>query len=124
MGDKSRENASKIGSCYYRLGKYKDAIPFLLKSWELGDIRKEKASILGECYFMTEDYANALSFFLESRKLGKKTKENESEILKRIDTIHKTPEKLKEDERILLKETFGKDFLTKKYFLNEYRVIS
>ena len=77
-GDGSRQNASFIGSCYYRLGKYGDALKFLLESRKKGSGSKENASLIGNCHYRLGKYEDALPFFLESRKKGNERKENAS----------------------------------------------
>ena len=52
-----------------------------------------------------------------------KPKESDKEIFERIDTIQKSPNKLSAEEILLLKESFGKDFLTKNYFINNFKTV-
>jgi hypothetical protein len=50
-------------------------------------------------------------------------KEPDKIISERIDTICNSPEKLSTEDVSLLKETFGKDFLTSKYYINKFKIM-
>lgn len=86
--------------------------PFLLNILEsLGIIEQETSSI------------ELQQFILSKQTIQLKPKETEKEILDRITQIEKSPTKISAEETSLLKEAFGKDFLTKKYFLTNFKIV-
>ncbi len=86
--------------------------PFLLNILEsLGIIIQNRSDI------------EVLVFILSKETIQLFSKESEKEINERIDKIMTSPDKLSDEEISLLKEAFGKDFLTKNYYLSNYKVV-
>lgn len=86
--------------------------PFLLNILEsLGIIEQETSSI------------ELQQFILSKQTIQLKPKETEKEVFDRIGLIEKSPAKLSAEDTSLLKEAFGKDFLTKNYFLTNFKII-
>jgi len=86
--------------------------PFLLNILEaLGIIKQGRSDI------------NILSFILSKPTIQLKSKEPDKDIYGRIDKIVTSPDTLSVEEISLLKEAFGKTFLTDKYFINNFRII-
>lgn len=86
--------------------------PFLLNILEsLGIIKQGRSDI------------EVLQFVFSKQTMQLKPKESDKEIFERIDIIQKTPTNLPAEEISLLKETFGKDFLTKNYYLNNFKIV-
>jgi Homing endonuclease associated repeat/Helicase conserved C-terminal domain len=86
--------------------------PLLLNILEaLGIINQETSSI------------EVLQFVYSKQTMQLRPKETEKEIFERIETILKSPNKLSSEEISLLKESFGKDFLTKNYFINKFKTV-
>jgi len=53
-----------------------------------------------------------------------KSKESDKEIFERIAKIQKNPKSLSDEDVSLLKEAFGKDFLTDKYFIKTFKTVN
>lgn len=86
--------------------------PFLLNILEsLGIIEQETSSI------------ELQRFILSKQTIQLNPKETEKEIFDRITLIEKSPAKLSAEDTSLLKEAFGKDFLTKNYFLTNFKIV-
>lgn len=86
--------------------------PFLLNILEsLGIIEQETSSI------------ELQQFILSKQTIQLHPKETEKEIFDRIALIEKSPAKLSAEDTSLLKEAFGKDFLTKNYFLTNFKIV-
>jgi superfamily II DNA or RNA helicase len=86
--------------------------PFLLNILEsLGIIEQETSSI------------ELQQFILSKQTIQLNPKETEKEIFDRIALIEKSPAKLSAEDTSLLKEAFGKDFLTKNYFLTNFKIV-
>jgi hypothetical protein len=86
--------------------------PFLLNILEaLGIIKQETSSI------------EVLQFVLSKQTIQLKSKESEKEIFERITKIEKNPKSLSDEDVSLLKEAFGKDFLTDKYFIKNFKTV-
>jgi superfamily II DNA or RNA helicase len=86
--------------------------PFLLNILEaLGIIKQETSSI------------EVLQFVLSKQTIQLKSKESEIEIFERIAKIEKNPKSLSDEDVSLLKEAFGKDFLTDKYFIKTFKTV-
>ncbi|PST83187.1 hypothetical protein C7T94_11345 [Pedobacter yulinensis] len=86
--------------------------PFLLNILEAtGVIKQETSSI------------EVLEFVLSNQILAIQHNENEREIAERINKIENAPDKLPKEEVSLLKETFGKEFLSEKYYLKTFKII-
>jgi superfamily II DNA or RNA helicase len=79
--------------------------PFLLNILEsLGIIRQETSSV------------EILQFVLTKHTMQLTPKETDNEIFARIESIIHSPEEIPDEELSVLRETFGKDFLTNKFF--------
>ncbi|UYN85536.1 MAG: DEAD/DEAH box helicase family protein [Cyclobacteriaceae bacterium] len=86
--------------------------PFLLNILEaLGIIKQGRSDI------------ELLQFVLSKQTIQLKPKESEQEVFLRIEKILHEPAKLTAEEVSLLKESFGKDFLTKNYFINNFKIV-
>lgn len=86
--------------------------PFLLNILEATGIIKQETSSI-----------EVLEFVLSNQTLQLQYKENEQEITERINKIKNAPDKLSKEEVSLLKETFGKEFLTEKYYLKTFKTV-
>ena len=64
-----------------------------------------------------------LQFVLSNQTMQLQRKENEQEITERINKIENEPDKLSKEEISLLKETFGKEFLTENYHLKTFNTV-
>ncbi|NJL60212.1 MAG: hypothetical protein HC887_11845 [Desulfobacteraceae bacterium] len=84
--------------------------PFLLNILESLKIIKQGRSDI-----------EVLSFIISKATMQLKPKESEKDISERIDNLEKSSDKLSKEDISLLKEAFGKDFLTDKYYLNSFR---
>lgn len=86
--------------------------PFLLNILEaLGIIKQGRSDI------------EVLLFVLSKSTLRLKPKEPDKDVFERIYQIVKLPNSLSQEEMSLLKEAFGKDFLTNEYIIKKYRII-
>lgn len=87
--------------------------PFLLNILEaIGIIKQETSSI------------QILQFVLSQQTIQLQQKESEQKIKERINKIKNLPDNLSQEETSLLKEAFGKEFLTEKYYLKLFKVIN
>lgn len=86
--------------------------PFLLNILEAMGLIKQSTSTI-----------EVLFFLLSKQTMILQDNENEQIILDRIKNILESPENLSSNDISLLKETFGKDFLTEDFYLKTYKVI-
>jgi len=94
----------------------KHRCPFLLNILEsIGVITQTRSDI------------SVLRFLICKQTMQLQTKESEGVVTDRIkiisDYLSKKLRKLDSDEESLLKETYGKDFLTEKFYLTEYEIL-
>jgi superfamily II DNA or RNA helicase len=86
--------------------------PFLLNILEaLGIIKQGRSDI------------EILTFIYSKPTLQLKAKEPEKDILDRISKLNINPNELSNEDVSLLKEAFGKDFLTTHYFIKDFKTI-
>lgn len=86
--------------------------PLLLNILEsIGIIKQESSTI------------EILNFLLSKYTMQIKPKETDKEIFERIELIENSREDISSEDISLLKELFGRDFLTTNYFLNEFVTI-
>lgn len=86
--------------------------PFLLNMLEsLGIIKQDTSSI------------EILEFVLTKETIKLKPEDTEKDIFERISKIISTPNTLSQEDESLLKEAFGKDFLTQQYFINNFKTV-
>jgi superfamily II DNA or RNA helicase len=86
--------------------------PFLLNILEaLGIIKQGRSDI------------EVLEFVFSKQTMKLKQKESDKEIFERIETIINNPDRLSTEVVSLLKESFGKEFLTEDYYLKRIRII-
>ncbi len=74
-GNNTKEISIHIGGAYYKLGEYKEALPFLLEARSLGDDTTENDVKIGTCCFRLKLYDDALEYFLKVYKTGNNAKE-------------------------------------------------
>lgn len=86
--------------------------PFLLNILEATGIIKQETSSI-----------EVLQFVLSTQTIQLQHKESEQQITERINKIENAPDKLSKEEVSLLKETFGKEFLTEKYYLKTFKTV-
>lgn len=70
-GNGNKLNASYIGSCYFELRRYEEALHFFLESRREGGSSKEKASYIGRCYFELNQYEEGLNEYEKAIELAK-----------------------------------------------------
>ena len=67
-------------------------------------------------------------FLVSKQTMQLQSKESEGDIVNRIklisDFVNKKIKTLPSEEESLLKETYGKEFMTDKYFINEYEILN
>lgn len=86
--------------------------PFLLNILEaIGIIRQETNTI------------EVLQLIISQQTIQLKHKESEQAITERINKIETAPDKFSKEEVLLMKETFGKEFLTEKYYLKTFKTV-
>lgn len=71
-GNKSKENASMIGDCYFRLRQYEEALDYFRRSEERGNYSKENASRSGECRFKLGQFEKGIAEYEIAMERAKK----------------------------------------------------